>query len=99
MTGRCPIRALGRIRDLRPERGTVTVGATKLVVLESGNVGIGTALPAYKLHISSGDVRVDGTGTNRMTLDVSASGTAYTGTAQGTLHILNWDSTDDDVYG
>ena len=39
--------------------GSFAVGGSTLVV-KSGNVGIGTALPASKLHISSGTLTIDG---------------------------------------
>ena len=51
-----------------------------LVLKHSGNVGIGTTGPATKLHLSSGTVRIDGSGapTTGAALCLSASGTLST---------------------
>ncbi|MDD4984689.1 MAG: hypothetical protein PHQ43_02695, partial [Dehalococcoidales bacterium] len=36
-----------------------TAGTTQMVIDSSGNVGLGTTAPSTKLHVSSGDVRID----------------------------------------
>ncbi|MEK7736565.1 MAG: hypothetical protein AAB319_02235, partial [Pseudomonadota bacterium] len=42
--------------------GGLQINGANLTVPGSGNVGLGTASPATKLHISSGVLTIDGTG-------------------------------------
>jgi hypothetical protein len=44
------------------ENTTTRTGTSRIKIISSGNVGIGSSNPATKLHVSSGVITVDGTG-------------------------------------
>ncbi len=69
--------------------GTNAVGSQKMVILNSGNVGIGETSPDDKLHVSGGNVRIYSTN-NANHLILKNNATATSGLFEERIKFLGW---------
>jgi hypothetical protein len=67
--------------------GGLAVGTNYLNVLQNGNIGIGTAAPAYKLDITGGNVRLQGVAL--MVQDATPTFTTYLDQSSTLSHLYN----------
>ena len=69
--------------------GTNAVGSQKMVILNNGNVGIGTTSPSEKLHVNGGNIRISSVN-NANHLNIQNNATATSGVFEERIKFLGW---------